>query len=389
MNSQNLRLETVKPVVPSTDALPPAAVVTQHAFKIRDRQTKVRSRYRRRSRRGPNEEFQVRESTTGKEPQSWLHRLLSGWMFSLLMHFLLLLWLGSLITNVKTEGPLTLSFSTVDDEVANEFAIDISPMELEPIFDSAEGGGAFDSEVVAPDPTPTLQDEFQLDISPSISEPIFEDQLFEAAADHSIFDPVNIGSVGLDEQMGVGEKKGKGKSTRVKFFGLESAGNRFVFVIDCSGSMSDESRYQRAVYELMRSMDMLKTSHRFLVILYNSSTYPMLDMDENNVRMIPATRTNKKRVMDWLKVQRPQSVTLPMFAMKKSLELKPSSIYFLSDGEFFDRTIPMLHKFNIDDSSTGATKIPINTITLGSTGLGAPLMKRIANDSGGRFRWVQ
>lgn len=390
MNSQKLRLETVKPAVPSTDAGPQVAVVTQHGFNIRSRQTESRkSGYRRKRRRGPNEEFRVQESAGSNKPKSWLSRLLSGWMFSLLMHCLLLLWLGSFITSFESEGPLTLNFSTVSDEINDEIQIDMSPMELDPVFENADAGGALDSEVVEPDPTPVLGDALQPVIPLVLPEPMFLDQLFEPSSDTSMFDPVNMGTVGLDEAKGVGKKKGSGKATGVKFFGVESAGNKFVFVVDCSGSMGDERRYQRAVYELTRSMDMLRTSHQFLVILYNSATYPMLDMNEDNLRMLPATNTNKKRVTDWLEAQQPQALTLPMIAMKMSLSLKPSSVYFLSDGEFFDRTIPMLNKHNVDDRSTGATKIPINTITLGSTGMGAPMMKYIAEESGGRFRWVQ
>lgn len=390
MSSENLRLETVKPVVPSTDVGPQAAVVTQHAFKIRSRQTQSRkSRYRRKQKRRPNDEFQVQEWVDDNLPASWLRRLLSGWMFSLLLHCLILLWLGSFITNFKTEGPLTLSFSTASEDIPDEIALDISPMELDAVFENADGGGALDSEVVEPDPTPDLKDKLQPVISTSLTDPILENLKFEASRDHSMFDPVNMGTVGLDESSGVGRNKGRGKAKGVKFFGVESAGNRFIFVIDCSGSMADEGRYERAVYELTRSMDMLQTNHRFLVILYNSETYPMLDMTAHSIRMIPATRTNKNRVANWLKDQQPAALTLPMFAMRTSLALKPSTIYFLSDGEFHDGTIAMLEKFNVDDSSTGATKIPINTITLGSTGMGAPMMKYIADLSGGRFRWVQ
>lgn len=393
MNSQNLRLETVKPVVPTTDATPQAAVVTQHSFEIRSRQTKSRnSLYRRRRKRGPNDEYQVQESVADETPTSWLNRLLSGWMFSLLVHCLLLLWLGSFITNIQTDGPLTLNFSTVDDNINDEISIDISPMELKPVFDDETGGGALDSEVVEPDPAPNLKDELPTVIIESMTESILENLLIEAS-DTSMFEPVNMGTVGLDEgsEIGknIGKEKGRGKATSVKFFGLESAGNKFVFVIDCSGSMADERRYQRAVYELTRSMDMLESNHRFLVILYNSQTYPMLGMTDENIRLIPATRTNKQRVEKWLNYQQPDALTMPMMAMKTSLLLKPSSIYFLSDGEFYDRTIPMLNHFNVDDSSTGKTKIPINTITLGSTGIGAPLMEHIANESGGRFHWVK
>ena len=231
MNSQNLPLETVKPVFPSTDTGPTAAVVAQHAFKICSLQTKPRgSDDRRKRKRGSNEEFQVQEPSADKEPKTLLSRLLSGWMFSLLMHCLLLLWLGSFITNIETEGSLTLNFSTVDDEIANEIQLDISPMELEPVFDEVEGGSALDSEVVEPDPTPTLNDDFQPVISSRMHDPIFEEQLFEAASDTSMFAPVNLGMVGLDEETGVGKKKGSGKSTRVKFFGLESAGNRLSLI---------------------------------------------------------------------------------------------------------------------------------------------------------------
>jgi hypothetical protein len=309
-------------------------------------------------------------------------------MFSLLLHCLLLLWLGSFITSIKNEGPLTLQFSTVND-VSDEMSIDISPLKMESVFEQEAGGGVLDPEVVEPDSVETLVDELQPVIPTSMTQPILEDLTFDAAPDRNLFQPVNMGTVGLDEGSAVLKNIGQGKSDSVKFFGLESSGNKFVFVIDCSGSMGGERRYQRAVFELTRSMEMLKTSHRFLVILYNSETYPMLGMTEQNIRLIPATRTNKKRVKNWLDEQQPDALTMPMLAMKTSLSLRPSSIYFLSDGEFHDPTIPMLHRVNVDDSSTGSKKIPINTITLGSTGIGAPMMKHIANTSGGSFRWVQ
>lgn len=393
MNSQNQRLETIKPVAAPLGAEPQAAVVTPASFEIRARQNSKYRRYlsRRNWKQGPTDPYQVQESDVENMPKSWLNRLLSGWMFSLIVHCLLLLWLGTFITNIKTEGPLALNFSTVNDDISDSISIDISPIDLDAVFDDA--GGALDSDIVEPDPAENLQDELQPIIDPNFAEIIPEDLVFESTSDNSIFEPVNMGTVGLDEGGGdgkdSGKTKGKGKGAKVEFFGLESAGNRFVFVIDCSTSMYNEDRYLRAVYELTRSMDMLETNHRFLVILYNMDTYPMLDMTQQNIRMIPATRTNKKRVENWLENQQPNSLTRPMTAMKMALALKPSSIYFLSDGEFHDGTIAMLDHFNVDDSSTGMTKIPINTITLGSTGVGAPMMKYIADESGGRFRWVK
>jgi|GEM_PF-1610497 len=396
MNSLNQRLETVKPVIASPDTAPHPAVITPHTFDVRPRATRSNPTDDRRNRRRATAgRYQIQESESENTPTTWLSRLLSGWMFSLFIHCLILLWLGSMITNFKTEGPLTLNVSTFDDDIHDAISIEISAMELDDALNDASGGGALDPVIVEPETVYDLKDELQPEIDTSLLEPIAEELLLESTSDSSMFEPVNMGVVGLDEgdtdgkDRGKGNGKGKGKTAGVKFFGLESDGNRFVFVVDCSGSMGDENRYQRAVYELTRSMDMLETNHRFLVILYNSETYPMLGMTENNIRLIPATRTNKERVLEWLKQQQPQARTFPMVAMRTSLILKPSSIYFLSDGEFHDRTIPMLDHFNLEDRSKGTKKIPINTITLGSTGFGAPMMKYIANESGGRFLWVQ
>jgi hypothetical protein len=75
--------------------------------------------------------------------------------------------------------------------------------------------------------------------------------------------------------------------------------------------------------------------------------------------------------------------------MRAAITLNPSSIYFLSDGEFQDNTVQMLDMINVEDTSAGRKQIPINTITLGSTGIGAPAMRYIAEKSGGGFHWVQ
>ena len=210
MNSQNLRLETVKPVAPSTDAGPQAAVVTQHSLEIQSRQTKSRRYlYRRKRGRGPNDDYLVQESLADDTPTSWLSRLLSGWMFSLLLHCLLLLWLGSFITNIQTDGPLTLNFSTVDD-VSDEISIDISPLELDSVFEEEED--ALDSEVVEPDPAESLEDELEPLIAVDTAN-LLEDLEFTAESDSSMFEPVKMGTVGLDEGKAFRANSGKGKSS--------------------------------------------------------------------------------------------------------------------------------------------------------------------------------
>ncbi len=355
-------------------------------------------RHPRKNRRGnfeaPKNRFRIDDSSIDIEPGGWIRRILSGWMFSLIMHCLLLIWLGCLVANAPKDGSLTLEVSFEESLADDSLSIEIAPMEIMDDFEELAGGAplapVFNDEQTVQD----LEDPIKPILDASLTVPEISESFLDTAADDDMFEPVNLGLAGIDEGdegsgNGQGKEKGDGKSSKVKFFGLESSGNRFVFVVDSSGSMGDEQRYQRAVYELTRSMDMLETGHLFLVILYNTETTPMLGMTPQNIRMIPATRANKNLVLAWLKEQTPQSQTMPMVAMKTSLLLKPSSIFFLSDGEFHDQTIPMLDELNVANSSTGAQKIPINTITLGSTGFGAPLMKYIADESGGRFRWVQ
>ena len=378
MNSLNQRLETVKPVLDYGVPEIEVAVVNTSPESARPR---------RKQRRGWKikavDRYQIDASDNDEESGNWVTKLLTGWMFSLILHCLILIWLGSFITNVQTDGPLTLDVTMLANEVDDAISIDIAPME----FDDA-GEDPLESDIPEQHHVETLVDH-QQEIDLSLAETIPSRIEFNADTDSSLFDSVDLGSFGVDETpKGTGAKESPQSLSGVKFFGIESSGNRFIFVVDCSGSMGDERRFERAVGELTHSLKMLKTNQQFLVILYNTEIFPMLEMTQKNIRLLPATRANKKRVLSWLDEQGPQSQTTPKAAMAISLMLQPSSIYFLSDGEFHDQTTAMLQNFNVDDASAGLRKIPINTITLGSTGLGAPTMLHIANTSGGKFSWV-
>ena len=379
MNSLNQRLETVKPVLDyGVSELEVALAKPTSDLKKADAPKKKRRGWRVK----PADRYQIDASDTNEPQGNWITRLLTGWMFSLILHSLILVLLGTYITNIQTDGPISLEVSMVADDVDDAISIDIAPME----FDDA-GGDPLEAEMPEEQVVENLVDH-KHNIDLSLAQPASSEIEFNAATDDSLFESVALGSFGLDEAAkgkGTGQSDGSG----VKFFGLESTGNRFVFVVDSSGSMSDERRYLRAVRELTRSLNMLKTNQRFLVILYNTEVYPMLGMTNKNIRLLPATRKNKNRVLSWLSEQQPQSQTTPKAAMAASLMLQPSSIYFLSDGEFHDHTTVMLETLNVDNESAGYKKIPINTITLGSTGLGAPTMLQIANTSGGQFRWVR
>src|SRR5208283_5188895 len=49
---------------------------------------------------------------------------------------------------------------------------------------------------------------------------------------------------------------------QASFFGIRARGQLFVYVVDCSGSMSDDDRLARATIELRRSVFALQTPQR-------------------------------------------------------------------------------------------------------------------------------
>ncbi len=198
----------------------------------------------------------------------------------------------------------------------------------------------------------------------------------------------------LEREFGVGEGNGSGNGAGekpsggagAKFFGVNSNGTRFVFVIDCSGSMSGR-RWYRAVKELNTAIDELGVDQQFLVLLYNSGTYVMMDRILNEARLVRATEENKVDFRRWLRRQHTQGGTFPSKAMYAALRLYPDAIFLLSDGELQDGTQQLLPRWNVAvlDSDQSRPRIPIHTISLGRSRRGQETLKAIARQNDGNF----
>ncbi len=301
--------------------------------------------------------------------------LLSAWAVALLINFLILGYLALSVASWATdEKAVTLVFSNVevDAEQEEETQIDFSlPVVIE-------------TEAVETEEDPVLVEMLSIDTTEAMDwsedpEPLSDHQMAEG-----LFEDVDVGA-GEGQGKGKGEDKGEGAS----FFGIKSSGDRLVYVVDSSGSMGHERRFQRAIYELSRSLQMMEKHQQFLVVLYNDAIYPMLDTPLSKTKPLKATPGNIKRVLNWLELQRPGGSTLPARAIQGALELQPSSIFLLSDGELADNTIGLLRKLNVANSGAGIERVPVHTITLGSTGIGAGMMQQIANENEGQFVWVK
>jgi hypothetical protein len=177
--------------------------------------------------------------------------------------------------------------------------------------------------------------------------------------------------------LGAGGGGGGGKG--VGFFGTRSRADTVAFVVDMSGSMNDGRRFDRAVEELIRSLNALEPHQKFCVYFYNAVTIPMLG--QRNAKLIPATPGNRTKVVKWIKTLQPDNDTAPEDALARAIKLKPQVIYFLTDGEIPLTTRDTVSKLNSDH------KIVVHTIAF-VTEEGAEQLKGIAKDNKGKYKFV-
>ncbi|HWE40785.1 MAG TPA: vWA domain-containing protein [Isosphaeraceae bacterium] len=155
------------------------------------------------------------------------------------------------------------------------------------------------------------------------------------------------------------------------FFGIRTQGQTFIYVIDCSGSMDQDGRLDRAKAELRRSVNALQFPQRFHVIFYNDRPVPLPG------NLTRSADFDAKLVLDrWLELVDAEGETDPRSALKTALSLRPDAVFLLSDGEFPDGTAAAVAKAN-------RGRVPIHCIDLG--GAGSPDLHKIAADSKGQY----
>lgn len=225
-------------------------------------------------------------------------------------------------------------------------------------------------------------------------------------------DPFNaaFGDLDGDEQVidnsqiaadaGGGEQaKGKGDGKSAKFFGMRALGNKFVYVLDRSGSMAYESpdvieykisRFDVARMELMNSVESLQPHQEFYVVLFSNRMEQMFDRDDLIPTAIKATSENKARLKEWLWKDQAIGGTDPRSSLKLAFKMNPDAIFMLSDGEFRDERQDG-KPLSIDIARQQMEEIApirINSIALEDDASKAN-MAELSELSGGQFKFVK
>ena len=181
---------------------------------------------------------------------------------------------------------------------------------------------------------------------------------------------------------GLGGDRPYGKAS-TDFFGIGGYGKRFVYVVDCSDSMNDNGKFDRARYELLHSIEQLTSEQEYYVIFFNQRPHPM-----ESDKPLRATPDNVQKTTLWIQQAEARGGTNPLPALSLALSLRPDAIYFLTDGQFDPIVAREVRIQNRTNLRTGYHSVPINTVAFYDR-MAEGLMRMIARNSAGEYRFVQ
>ncbi len=188
----------------------------------------------------------------------------------------------------------------------------------------------------------------------------------------------------------------------INFFGASASGDHFIFILDNSFSMGarKSQRYQRACEELLRSVGRLRPNQSYSVFLFSWETAAMYH--EPSPRYRSATGDHLSELRQWVTRVSLGPGTDPRRALALASYMKPDAVFLLTDGDFnqpdqlrrdtgwvTDQGDPYSTSFDsaIQDLFVDHA-IPIHTIAYENPFTNEAL-KRIAEQSGGTFRYVK
>ncbi len=200
---------------------------------------------------------------------------------------------------------------------------------------------------------------------------------FSLDLDLSEFSPSGGGSGGAPEVSalsGGGGALGQGAS----FMGLHAKGTRFCIIADCSGSM-EGPKLDFVKEEVLETLSTMASRGRFQLIFFNSRAIPFPQAGWRH------PRRDRADVATWLQGLSAAGGTDPTPAFLQAFQLSPppDAIFFMTDGLFEERVVDEVATMN----RQSGRNVQINTISFMDTS-SEPLMRRIASDSGGRYRHV-
>lgn len=287
---------------------------------------------------------------------------MTGIAVSMVVH-LFLLSAAALVVLASSTGNDTAGGAPVQFAVLNE-------SELAEIA----GGNLETATPEVPDAPAGDLPEIDITIPETIGLESLRETLSEAGGGGTGAGDIGTGGDGLG-----GTGGGAGGGSGAGFFGVEASGNRFAYIVDVSGSMAIGGKMDAMRSELLRSLNSLLDNHSYMVVPFSSDAAPLGGREG----WIDATDAGKSWSRRAAMALQPVGGTNPSpgFFYVFSQRPKPDAIYFLTDGEFGDSVPAEIAGLN------GQWDVPIHCIAFGTRDA-EPMMKRIAEQSGGTYTFV-
>lgn len=210
------------------------------------------------------------------------------------------------------------------------------------------------------------------------------DVSFDATTDLGSFESTEPGAIdtlgGAGQGVGAGDLLGGGGGT--SFFGIESRGRRFMYVVDVSGSMATQNRLGILKRELIQSVDALGAHASYYIIAYSDRSYPMSE----KFSWVKASDENRKlSVFTWIRRLDSSGGTEPVKGFEIAFgkfKPRPDVIYFMTDAQDVSGLATVVASLN-----NRGRKTKVHCIAFGDSGA-ADVMREIARDSGGQYKFV-
>ena len=163
----------------------------------------------------------------------------------------------------------------------------------------------------------------------------------------------------------------------VRVFGVGGQGNKFMYVFDRSGSMSGR-KLQEVKAELLRSLSVLNSKHRFNIIFYDHE----FTVWKPGGKLIAASAPAKKEAGQFVQSIAAGGQTTHLPPLLEAITYKPDVIFFLTDGQ-------SLQAGELDEICRKSGDISIHVIQYddGSDGK-SEILRQLALRNRGQYKYI-
>lgn len=165
---------------------------------------------------------------------------------------------------------------------------------------------------------------------------------------------------------------------RVNFFGNRIEGGRIIFMLDSSGSMTGDQRWEKLVRNMTAILKQLKPGAEFNIIHFGSSAHAFKrDLAIADKKVI-------QEAINWLEETTPSGGTNLAAAIKAAAPMKKASVYaILSDG--YPSNADSIRPAIRSNQANNGTQIDVYTVSYYTRGEGADFLRDLAKDFSGNY----